>query len=312
VGVEIELIGPDVEEVTDLLAEILAGRIEHVSRYEKLVHAGDGSPWRVELDFAYLLKKGRERARADEPPSVVEDVSEAVVRAGAEAVVPVEVVGPPLPLPELAGIQPIVRALRSIGALGTRAGPAYAFGMQLNPETPDRKAATILAYLRSFLCLQDWLLRESQLDLTRRLTRYVAPFSNRFIARVIDLAYQPQLARLIDDYLESNPTRNRALDLLPLFAELDEERVRNAVQDELVKARPAFHFRLPNCEIDDPSWGIHLAWAHWLQVEHLAADPERLAEACKAYAAFLDRPLEKWLGDWADEVEAWLTPIDGP
>ena len=38
---------------------------------------------------------------------------------------------------------------------------------------------------------------------------------------MLDAGYGPDLGALIDDYLAANPTRNRALDLLPLFAELD-------------------------------------------------------------------------------------------
>jgi hypothetical protein len=34
---------------------------------------------------------------------------------------------------------------------------------------------------------------------------------------------RPDLDTLIDDYLEYNPTRNRALDFLPLFLHLDED-----------------------------------------------------------------------------------------
>ena len=119
------------------------------------------------------------------------------------------------------------------------------------------------------------------------------------------------LGSLVDDYLEHNPTRNRALDFLPLFTELDEPRVRAVVEDELVKARPALHYRLPNSEIDDPEWGIHLPWSRWLQVEHLAADEARLAEGRRAYAHHLHRSsLRKLVHDWSEEVEPWLLPAD--
>ncbi|OBX33760.1 putative amidoligase enzyme [Halomonas elongata] len=44
---------------------------------------------------------------------------------------------------------------------------------------------------------------------------------------MLDPDYQPDLRTLIDDYLEYNPTRNRELDLLPLFAYLDPEHPTN-------------------------------------------------------------------------------------
>lgn len=311
VGVELELIGPSVAEVAQVVVEVLGGRAEAVSRYESVVRGDEAGPWRIELDYDVLKEKGRERTDSGEPASFTEELSEAVLRTGAEVIVPVEVVSPPLPMPRLADVQRLLPALRSLGTLGTHAGLMYAFGLQLNPELPRTDAGTILRYLRAFLCLQDWLVKESQVDLTRRMTRFMAPFPTEYVQRVVQASYAPTLEQLISDYLESNPTRNRAVDLLPLFMELDAERVRAVVHDTLVKARPTFHYRLPNCEIDDPAWGIHVPWNRWLQVEHLAADEERLDAACAAYAEFLARPMEKLLGNWAEGVEPWLTPLAG-
>lgn len=310
VGVEVELIGPDVQRTAAVLVETLGGTPETVSPYETIVHGDEAGPWRVELDFRWLREKGRERS-ADAERSALDALSERLLRSGAEAIVPVELVSPPLAMRRLGEVQRVVDALRRTGALGTRAGLSYAFGMQLNPEMPRLDAPTILAYLRAFLCLYPWLLREGRVDLTRRLTRYVAPFPEAYVRRVLEPGYRPGLGRLIDDYLETNPTRNRALDFLPLFTELDEARVRRAVGDELVKARPALHYRLPNSEIDDPAWGVHLAWGRWLQVEHLAADAPRLAGAAADYAHHLHRSsLRKLVHDWAEEVEPWLLPAD--
>jgi hypothetical protein len=75
-----------------------------------------------------------------------------------------------------------------------------------------------------------------------------------------------------------------------------------------VKPRPALHYRLPNCEIDRRDWDLSPAWADWLEVERLAADPGRLGGLCAAYSAFLDRPLDSLLGDWAAQVRPWLSP----
>ncbi len=310
VGVEIELAGPGVESVTEAVREVVGGDAERISRYEIVLHGDPAGPWRIELDFAYLKERGRGQAEVRRSPSLLGEASEAVLRAGAETFVPVEVVSPPLPIPDLTKVQRLLPGLRRRGALGTRASLAYAFGMQLNPEVPRRDAATIVSYIRAFLCLQDWLLREIRVDLTRRLTRFSAPFPLEYVERVLDPGYAPGPAELIDDYLESSPTRNRALDLLTLFAELDEPRVRRVVSDALVKARPTFHYRLPNSEIDDPAWGIHIAWNRWLQVEHLAADGERLAAAAASYLEFLANPLNRWFGSWAEGVEPWLTPPD--
>jgi len=313
IGVEIEMIGPGVTEVAGVVAAQLGGTLRPVSRDEVAIVTREGLTWRVELDQAFLKQRSREQEEAEDGEAsswAVAQWVEELVRAGAEAIVPVELVSPPIPFPELTVVQELIAALREQGARGTRSGLAYAFGMQLNLEMPRCDATTVLAYTRAFACLYEWLVRESRIDLTRRLTRYAAPFPTEYVRRIIQPTYAPDLAALIDDYLEANPTRNRALDLLPLFTELDEARVRAAVTDPRVKARPALHYRLPNSEIDDPHWGVHLAWDDWLEVERLAADPRRLEEVCKAHAAFLSGGLERWVGDWASEVEPWLSGGD--
>ncbi len=313
IGVELEMIEVDVDTVSGILAGQLGGEIEKTSRYEHVVHGDDAGDWRVELDYAYLKERGRERDGAgdddgpgDEIGELVADVAESMLRAGAEAVVPVEIVSPPLPLPRLADVQALVPVLRDAGAKGSGAGLSYAFGMQLNPELPGLDARTVAAYLKAFFCLYDWLSARASVDLTRRLTGFSAAFPGSYVRRVVDPDYWPDLEALIDDYLEDNPTRNRALDMLPLFLHLDRERVRAVVDDPRVKARPTLHYRLPNCEIHRDDWGIHLAWGDWLQVEALAADRDRLAELCGAYSDWLDKPLGRLLDSWPDECERRL------
>jgi hypothetical protein len=45
---------------------------------------------------------------------------------------------------------------------------------------------------------------------------------------------------------------------LPLFAFLDEDRVRAKLDDPLIKSRPTYHYRLPNTDFHKPNWGIVL------------------------------------------------------
>ena len=307
VGVELEFIGIDPHSVGRAVVETLGGELDVQSRYEVEVHGDSAGPWRVELDWEYLKARGRE-VRDGAPRPWYEEVADDLITAGAEAVVPVEVVSPPLPLERLADAERLLRALRALGAQGTQQGLTYAFGLQLNPELPRLDAPTILAYLRAFACLHGWLVKAGDMDWTRRLTGYAAPYPREYVRRLLDPGYAPTLGELIDDYLADNPTRNRALDCLPLFCELDEERLRRVVDDPRVKPRPTFHYRLPNSEVDDPSWGLARPWSHWLQVEHLAADPERLAEVMRRYDTFLADLLDPWIGDWAEIVDAWLLP----
>lgn len=311
VGVELEMIGLDVDSVSRIVARHFDGKREIKSRYEHIVHGDEAGDWGIELDFEYLKKKGRQDASNDESQELIDEAAESLLRAGAETVVPVEVVGPPLPMARLGDVQSLIARLREAGAKGSGAGISYAFGMQLNPELPALDARTIACYLKAFLCLYDWLVVRSAPDFTRRLTGFSAAFPGKYVRRVIDPDYWPGQDALIDNYLADNPTRNRALDMLPLFLHLDEKRVRDTVDDPRVKARPTLHYRLPNCEIDRPDWGIHLAWHDWLEVEALALDRARLDDVSKAYAGWLDNLVGRLFENWAEEVESWLAEQSG-
>ncbi len=307
VGVEIEFTGLQIEEIVDIIIAELGGKAETVSDYEVNVVDGPLGRFGVELDFAYIKKLSRERRQRHEH-SEIDELTENVVGAIAKKLVPFEVVGPPVAMPDLWQLESLFKALREAGAEGTGNAATNAFGLQLNPEMPNCKAATILNYMRAFLCLFDWLKMRSAVDLTRRLTSYVDPFGKDYVRHILRPDYQPDIATLIDDYLHYNPTRNRALDMLPLFAHLDEQRVRDKVKDERVKARPTLHYRLPNSLIDDPQWGLIHPWRDWLQVDNLANRPEALTDICQAYRKRLDSLTGGLFGDWQQEVSRWLIP----
>lgn len=305
-GIEFEFSGLDIGTIATLTQAELGGTIEHLTAYECRVAGTPLGTFLIELDFAYLKKLGRESDAREDGAFDLDRLSEELLAMAARQVVPFEVVTPPLPLDRLNALEPLIARLREAGALGTRHALIYAFGMHMNPELPRLDAATVLAYVRAFLCLYEWLLRTSAVDWTRRLTPYIRPFPKDYVRRVVDEGYTPDLEQLVDDYLDANPDRNRTLDMLPLFAHIDHCRVRRAVADPRVKPRPALHYRLPDCDIDQPGWGVLGAWRHWLQVEHLASDGERLARVCRHFAEFLDRPAGSLLGDWAKACEQWL------
>ena len=307
VGVELEMGGLDIARISALVADCLGGTVRVMSNYE---HAVDGDPagdWRVELDFAFLQALGRRELNSDAPFVEVQQLLEHWLHRGAEQVVPMEVVSPPLPLNELVKVDRLIVALRSAGARGTTDNLMYAFGLHLNPELPALDATSIRHYMQAFVCLYDWLLARSRVDLMRRMTAFAEAFDQDYVRKLVAADYQPDLPALIDDYLLHNPSRNRALDMLPLFTHLDPQRVKVQVQDKLIKPRPTLHYRLPNCEIDQPGWGLRGAWSDWLMVERLVAAPSELAELCDVYGAFLAQPLERWFGDWLAEVEVWLS-----
>lgn len=310
VGVEIEFSGLNIDEAAELLRSTLfpdgGGALTHPGRYEIAVTGDAAGDWEIELDFAFLKSMGRRERDDSSFGDAVEGLAEDLLRMVAERVVPVEVIGPPLPMARLGELNRIVRRLREAGARGTTDDPAFAFGMQLNPEIPDPSPETVLRYLQAFLCIEDWLRERAQVDLTRRLTFFADPFPKPYARLAAAPDYAPDLGRLIDDYLDFNPTRNRALDMLPLFAHLDEARVRARIDDERVKPRPTLHYRLPNSEIDRPGWDLSVPWNDWLVVERLAAAPEALRTLCRDHQVQLDDPLGRITGRWKELCDQWL------
>ena len=198
--------------------------------------------------------------------------------AASKYFVPRELVTPPMPLDRLSLVDRAVAVLRRAGARET--GPA-AFGLHFNPEPPGLDGETITALLKAFLLLNDWLRQEARPRLLHRLGSG-RDFPPAYIRRVLAAEYWPNLDDLMNDYLAANPTRNRDLDLLPLFLHFDEERVRARLPHEKIGKRAALHYRLPTARVSQPNWSIAPDWNRWVAAERLAADRprlERLADA---------------------------------
>lgn len=304
-GAELELTGVSIDAIARLIQARHGGRIAARSAYEHAVTGSELGDFTIELDYAYLKNRGRADSGDgfwDELGQLSDDLLGAVARH----VVPLEVVAPPVPLSQVHALHPLIADLRAAGACGTNASAIYAFGLHLNVEVPDTTAATLLGYLRAFAVAFDWLKRVSEIDLSRRVTPYIQPYDRAYVRHICAAGYMPDLATLMADYLAANASRNRALDMLPLFAWLDRERVGAAVGDALVKPRPTLHYRLPNCEIATPGWNLHPAWNHWLAIEALAADPARLAVICADYCDALDAPLGDPFGRWGERFERYL------
>jgi len=305
VGVELEFGGLDLERATAAVVRALGGRAEADGDYRRRVRATRLGDFQVELDFELLHDLNARRHDRGEPDALA-DFSEDLLATASGPLVPVEVVSPPLPAARLGELAPLTAALRAAGAVGTRGSWLWAFGLHLNPELAGVDAGSVRDHLRAYLCLHDWLVAEEEVDWSRRLVPYIKPFSRDYARLVLAPGYAPDMARLIDDYLAHNPDRNRSLDLLPLFAWLDRERVLAAVDDPRIKARPTWHYRLPNCEIDRPGWSILPAWKRWLQVESVAADRRRLETIRRAYLRRLDHPIEALGRRWPEQVSRWL------
>jgi hypothetical protein len=138
-------------------------------------------------------------------------------------------------------------------------------------------------------------------DLSRRVTPYINHFGEDYIRLVLDANYEPDQEQLIADYLRFNPTRNRSLDMLPLFCHLNEDQVREAIDDDRVNARPTFHYRLPNCDIDDPDWNLNVPIEMWMAVEAFAYHKD-LQKVCDEYLVKQDSLLPTFASTWANYI----------
>ena len=308
VGVEIELQGIDIEELASLVAATLDGELSPVSSAEFNVNVPHQGSYRVEVDFALLKELAREREDRDpEDGDTLLDFAVDLLSGASSMLVPCEIVSPPIPMQSIAEpMDALVTALQDAGAKGTRESALYAFGVHLNIEPPDLEAATIVRYLRAFVCLYEWIADEEQIDLSRKLSPYIRPYSREYDLLLADPEYAPDWPTLIDDYLEHNPTRDRALDMLPMFSHVDEDRVSAVTDDPLIKARPAFHYRLANSCVGEPNWTIAHAWNRWSRIEEIAADSNGLRLLAAAFRDNRDRVLHGIDQRWVAEVRQRL------
>jgi hypothetical protein len=286
VGVEIELTDLDVPRIAATVAGSLGGDARQENEYLAYVDVPGLGDFRIEADLRLLQEAGRRRAARPEPDLV--DRALGLIAAVAEIIAPFEVSSPPLPYTRLPIMDRLSDALRRSGGTGTRSGPLMALGLHLNPLAPDFTAASIHAHLRAFAVLDPWLRAVRGVDLSRRATPFVDAYPEPYVRYLIDTEEPGSLAEVIDTYLAQNPTRNRALDLLPLFAHLDPERITAQIDDVRVKPRPTYHYRLPDCRLGETGWHVSDEWRFWLIVERAAADGTLLSELVEHYRNVLD------------------------
>lgn len=305
VGYELEYAGVDLETSVQFMSGLLGVPAEQTApfRYE-LRHAL--GKFQVEVDAALLQKTGYRESLAsmgididDRWQRNINDLLEGL----ASIVVPYEIVTPPLPIDDMALVDDIVSGLRKRKARGTGESLLYAFGVHLNPEAASLDTDYLLRHLQAFALLYDWICRETRVDFSRRMSAYIKPYPAEYLRRLINPGYRPDRNTLIGDYLALVGSRNFALDMLPLFAHLDEEQVlRGAKEPELVKARPAFHYRLANSQVNIEDWEIASEWRYWVHIESLAHDRERLGRLCRDYVQRNQSSLFRQASSWAEHV----------
>jgi hypothetical protein len=305
-GFEFEFGNLPIVDTARALQRALGGELDIKTPFETVLNGSVLGRLKIERD-ANILKSVRyrrwlETLGVEFTPGTIAHGIETNIDNASRGLIPCEVVTDPIPLDQLDRLDTLIETLHELGAEGTQDSLVYAFGLHINPSIPDDSAPTLLRYIQSFLLLYTWIIDSSEIDITRRfLTKYIDPFPQDYMALVLDSNYHPELGDLIADYLEFNPTRNRALDMLPIFFQLDQDAVLKAVNEDerkLMSGRPAFHYRLPDCKINEPGWSARAAWNRWVFVETLAADRALLAELIDAWrassASFSIAPRTTW------------------
>jgi len=311
VGFEFELAGIEPQACAELVADLFDGTIQAKHSLEIEIAGTPMGTFKVELD-AKMLKDIAKKLEKEQPEaknklldtnSISTYISKWVGELAGQ-VVPLEIVTPPLICEQFQQLETLRKELCKKKATGTKAAFTNAFGMHINPEITSKKVEHIHDIMRAFLVLYPWLKEVMEIDLSRQLLTYIDPFPNEYVTLVLAENYAPSLDGFIDDYLEHNPTRNRVLDMLPLFAYLKPDSLDGLKEEDrkLVKARPTFHYRLPNCEIDNPDWSIARDWNYWVEIEKLAEDKQKLANMASAYLTFLDKPFHAFSNNWVEQI----------
>lgn len=310
VGFELEYAGLELTTTAQIIRDLFGGVIEEKNRYEFLINGTELGDFRVELDARILQKIASEKLGdklgIDLDAGKIQASIEDVLDKMAKSVVPIEVVMPPVAVSSINRLQELQQQLREHKAEGTRTSLVHAFGMHINIECPDLETHTLLRYIRAFLLLYPWLLEELEIDITRRISPFVDPFPSAYVEKVLQPDYRPSQKELIDDYLEFNATRNRPLDMMPIFALLDQQKVNEATGGEKNNPRPTFHYRLPNSRIDDPEWTFTDEWNYWCVVEKLAEDPEMIDKLSRLYLLRKRKSLVPFKKEWAETLRILL------
>jgi hypothetical protein len=290
-GFEFEFGNLPIVETARALQQSLGGELDIRSPFEVVLRDSLLGRLKIERD-ADLLKSVKYRRWLSSlgveftPGSIANEIETNIDNAS-RGLVPCEVITEPIPFAQLQRLDILVKTLDGLGAEGTQHSLIYAFGLHVNASIPDSSATTLRRYIQSFLLLHAWIIEYASIDITRRFfTKYIDPYPQGYIELLLDSAYNPDITRLITDYLEFNPTRNRALDMLPVFCHLDRDRVLDNINPEerkLVSGRPAFHYRLPDCKINVAGWSAAAPWNQWVYIEKLASDSALLHELIEAW-----------------------------
>lgn len=268
-GVEIEFAGLTEDQTAELIRTHLGGEIRRDGSHDLRVTDTELGEIEIVLDTA-LRKLGETK--------VVNTALDAL-----RGLVPVEIVTEPLDRTQLIRLDVFRDLLRQNGAIGTAEGILLGFGVHLNVTVTGPRDAFTWHTVLAFALLQERLRRLTPIDTTRRLMPFVEPWPDVFVTKMAAIGLDLEFDQVRDLYAQHCNSRNYALDLLPIFQDADPGGFARLFPDQTnTKGRPAFHFRLPDCRVDQKDWSLNREWQRWRMVEQLAADSTLLTKLTQA------------------------------
>ena len=267
-GVEVEFSGLDIEQTTRIVQDSLGGASKGDDPFLRSVV--DTSIGDIEIELDTPIRHASDNK---------------FVRHGLDAaavVVPMEIITGPLDHDGLMTFNGFLSDLRDAGAAGSRAGVFLGFGVHLNPEVVSLKSPHTINTIRAYGLLEAYLRRVEAVDMTRRALPFVEPWPADFLTALCDQDIET-LAQLLPIAAKHISSRNHGLDILPLLKFAQPEAYGQHFTETKSNARPTFHFRLPDCRIDEPDWDLNQPWELWRLVERVAAHPAAIGDLASAW-----------------------------
>ncbi len=310
VGYEFEFTGVDMEEVALIITDLYGGSVVKKTAYLFEIQNTACGTFKLELDAQLLRDKKYEKmlksVGIDLNKFRKKDTMEDSIRDMASAIVPFEIITPPVRLSAMKVLNKLVDALREHKAKGTGSSVLYAFGLHLNPEIPDKSIESLLNHLRAYVMLDPWIRRDADINISRRLTPFINEYEEEYIQHILNPDYRPNLEKLIRDYFKYDNSRNRPLDMLPVFMHLNEELTTSLIKDTITSSRPTYHYRLPNCSLEDENWTLAAEWNRWVLVEKMAADEKVLNQYSRAWLKMRKDTLIGFENKWVELMNRWV------
>lgn len=314
VGFEFEFTGVEMNDAAEMICELYGGKVEQISGYEYKVKDTEFGEFSLELDASLFLNKKYEKVLKtvglDVNKLKNKEKLEEALRDMASTVVPFEIITPPIGFSDLKRLNELVDRLREWKAKGTGDSFFYAFGLHLNPEVPELSADSLLRHLKAYVMLDGWIRKDADVNISRKLTPYINEYEMDYIRFILREDYQPALKELIRDYFTFKNSRNRPLDMLPVFMFMEKEFTSGLMKEELTSARPTFHYRLPNCSLGDESWSLAAEWNRWVLVEKLADDEQSLSQYSRAFLNMDDKSVFSMKKKWVELMDRWVQNVE--